>query len=78
MKLNRIIARKTNDYLYKIDLRLCGSCEASKNTIINKLNGIIKDLQTITKILDDNSNISTFENDNVGGNGYQWDYIDNK
>lgn len=65
------------DYLYKIELSLSGECEASKDTIINKLNRIINDLKTVTKLLDDNSNISMFQNDNLGGNGYQWDYIAN-
>lgn len=65
------------DYLYKIELSLDGSCKASKDTIINKLNGIINDLKTTTKLLDDNSNVSCFENDNLGGNGYSWDYIAN-
>lgn len=66
------------DYFYKIELSLNGSCEASKDTIINKLNRIINDLKTVAKLLDDNSNISAFENDNVGGNGFKWDYIANK
>lgn len=66
------------DYFYKIELSLNGSCEASKDTIINKLNRIINDLKTVTKLLDDNSNISSFENDNLGGNSYSWDYIQNK
>lgn len=75
--MNKLAITK-QDYLYKIELSLNGTCEASKDTIINKLNRIINDLKTITKLLDDNHNISVFENDNIGGNDYQWDYIANK
>lgn len=66
------------DYIYKIELSLNGSCEASKDTIINKLNRIISDLKTITKLLEITTNISIFELDNLGGDNYSWDHIQNK